>query len=219
MKKKVSIDRVKLFIVINYRSLSAAGSSASRQSWKEGKRALLKPARASLFHVPRQRKSSSLALPAPVEKYTRARAHTDTAPSPSSAFSLPLSPDAREELLGASRGVHGAAVSRVDRWGINGSRWLIARERLWSRGWEIKTCARGKRNRKRNCAGELTFTHTCARTHAHTHTDARKTHVASLARAQLFGIWYPIQDILPANKLRDALQIKLRANMHRTHLE
>lgn len=29
---KVSIDRVKLFIVINYRSLSAAGSSASRQS-------------------------------------------------------------------------------------------------------------------------------------------------------------------------------------------
>lgn len=76
MKKKVSIDRVKLFIVINYRSLSAAGSSASRQSWKEGKRALLKPARASLFHVPRQRKSSSLALPAPVEKYTRARART-----------------------------------------------------------------------------------------------------------------------------------------------
>lgn len=70
MKKKVSINRVKLFIVINYRSLSAAGSSASRQSWKEGKRALLKPARASLFHVPRQRKSSSLDLPEPVKKYT-----------------------------------------------------------------------------------------------------------------------------------------------------
>lgn len=187
MKKKVSIDRVKLFIVINYRSLSAAGSSASRQSWKEGKRALLKPARASLFHVPRQRKSSSLALPAPVEKYTRAharaRTHTDTAPSPSSAFSLPLSPDAREELLGASRGVHGAAVSRVDRWGINGSRWLIARERLWSRGWEIKTCARGKRNRKRNCAGELTFTHTCARTHAHTHRCTQNPRSVTRARS------------------------------------
>lgn len=31
-EEKVSIDRVKLFIVINYRSLSAAGSSASRKS-------------------------------------------------------------------------------------------------------------------------------------------------------------------------------------------
>lgn len=30
--EKVSIDRVKLFIVINYRSLSVADSSASRQS-------------------------------------------------------------------------------------------------------------------------------------------------------------------------------------------
>lgn len=84
-KKKVSIDRVKLFIVINYRSLSAASSFASRQSWKEGKRALLKPARASLFHVPRQRKSSSLA---PNTHTT----HTHTQPHLRFIFSAPPLP-------------------------------------------------------------------------------------------------------------------------------
>lgn len=143
-RRKVSINMVKLFIVINYRSLSVAGSSASRQSWKEGKRALLKPARASLFHVPRQRKSSSLLLPAPVK-------NIHTSPPLKLFFSLLARFPSRRagELWGASYGVHGAAVSRVDRCGINGSRWLIARERLWSRGWEIKTCARGKREGKR----------------------------------------------------------------------
>lgn len=81
-EEKVSIDRVKLFIVINYRSLSAAGSSALRPSWKRGKRALLKLARASLFHVPRQRESSSLVRPES-EKNTHTHTHQFASPPPS----------------------------------------------------------------------------------------------------------------------------------------
>lgn len=113
-EEKVSIDRVKLFIVINYRSLSAAGSSASRQSWKEGKRALLKPARASLFHVLRQRKSSSLVLPAP-EKNIHTHTHSPPFALPLSLRSLflPMRGRALGSLVRCSRG---GCVSRGSMW-------------------------------------------------------------------------------------------------------
>ena len=180
-----------------------------------------------MFHVPRQRKSLSLALPAPGVKYTPPRTHgcthAHTLPpfafsfSPACSLSLPTRERALGSLVRCSRGGCVSRGSMRDQWlALTNSQRapLIS----WLRDQNLRERGeRGGRKRKRNCAGERTFTHQEAHIHrdifTRTHTDAR-TH--AVCRSTL--IYRTSKQIMIIIMMINMYFINPRVEIHSLHL-
>ena len=159
---------------------------------KGGKARFIKTGSSLIVSCPAAKKKLELgSIPAPGVKYTPAPrthgcTHAHTLPpfafsfSPACSLSLPTRERALGSLVRCSRG---GCVSR----GSMGDQWLALTNSQraplisWLRDQNLRERGeRGGRNRKRNCAGERTFTHLEAHIHRDIHTRTR-THTRARA--------------------------------------